>query len=250
MHMLQPAATAILPASTFVAMPPEPTSDAEPPAIASISGVMPVTSGMNLAVRVARWIGGVQTIDVGEQHEAVGARHLGDARREPVVVAVADLGGRHGVVLVDDRDRAELEQRIERAARIQVAAPLFGVAEGQQHLRDRAVVLLEHFLPRVRETNLADGRRGLAFLELELAGREPELAPAERDGAGGDDHDFLPAGTHRRDVRGERLEPCAIDAARRFLDEQRRSDLHYDPLGTGEACPAACSRGCAHAIAN
>ncbi len=250
MHMLQPAATAILPASTFVAMPPEPTSDAEPPAIASISGVMPVTSGMNFAVGVARWIGRVQTIHVGEQHEAVGARHLGDARREPVVVTIADLGCGHGVVLVDDRDRAEPQQRIERAARIQVATPHFGVAEGEQHLRDRAFVLLEHFLPRVRKTNLPDGRCGLAFLEFELAGREPELAPAQCDGAGGDDHDFLTAGTHRREVRGEGLQPRAIDAARRFLDEQRRPDLHYDPLGTGEACPAACSCGCAHAIAN
>ena len=34
---------------TLVAMPPEPTSDAEPPAIASISGVMRVTSGINVA---------------------------------------------------------------------------------------------------------------------------------------------------------------------------------------------------------
>ena len=201
-------------------------------------------------MRVTRWIGGVETIDIGEQHEAVGARHLRDARGKPVVVAVADLGGRHGVVLVDDRDRAELEQRIERAARVQVATALFGVAEGQQHLRDGAVVLLEHFLPCVREADLANGRRRLAFLELELAGREPELAPAERDGAGGDDHDFLAAGPHRRDVRGQGLEPRAIDAARRFLDEQRRTDLHDDPLRTGEAGPAACSRGCAHAIAN
>ena len=49
---------------------------------------------------------GVEPVDVGEQHQAVGADHGGDARRQPVVVAVADLGGRHRVVLVDDRHRA------------------------------------------------------------------------------------------------------------------------------------------------
>ncbi len=65
-------------------------------------------SGMNSRLRVARRIGGVEAVDVGQQHQAVGARHLRDARGQPVVVAVADLGGGHGVVLVDDRDRAEL----------------------------------------------------------------------------------------------------------------------------------------------
>ena len=35
---------------------------------------------------------------------------VGDQRGQPVVVAEADLGGRHRVVLVDDRQDAELEQ--------------------------------------------------------------------------------------------------------------------------------------------
>ncbi len=39
MHMWQPAETAIFAAMIFVAMPPEPTSDMDRPAIASISGV-------------------------------------------------------------------------------------------------------------------------------------------------------------------------------------------------------------------
>ena len=51
-------------------------------------------------------IGGVQAVDIREQHQAIGARHLRHARGQPVVVAVANLGGRHGVVFVDDRDGA------------------------------------------------------------------------------------------------------------------------------------------------
>jgi hypothetical protein len=44
-----PAASAILPASILVRMPPRDSSDAAPPAIASISGVMASTTGMKLS---------------------------------------------------------------------------------------------------------------------------------------------------------------------------------------------------------
>ena len=67
-------------------------------------------------------------------------RHLRHPRGQAVVVAVADLGGRHRVVLVDDRHRAQRQQRVEGAARIQIAAALLGVARGQQNLRHRDVV--------------------------------------------------------------------------------------------------------------
>ena len=76
------------------------------PAMASISGVMWRTSRMKRGAGILVGIGGVQAIDVRQQHQAVGAGHLRHARRQPVVVAVADLGGRHRVVLVDDRQRA------------------------------------------------------------------------------------------------------------------------------------------------
>ena len=215
-HMLQPAATAIFAASTLVAMPPEPTSDAEPPAIASISGVMRGTSGMKRRRRVARRIGRVETVDVRQQHQAIGADHLRDARREPVVVAIADLGGRDRVVLVDDGDRAEPQQRRQRVARIQVAPPLLGVAERQQHLRDRVTVLLEHFLPCMREPDLADRRRGLAFLEL-AACRARVRGGAARARSRPTKRARRPAracATRSRSV-GQRLEPVSIETARR-----------------------------------
>ena len=47
--MLQPAASAILPASILVIMPPEPSPETGLPAIASISGVISLTSGMTVA---------------------------------------------------------------------------------------------------------------------------------------------------------------------------------------------------------
>ena len=135
MHMWQPAPTAIFAAAILVAMPPLPTAEAEPPAIASISRRDALDLGMNSGRGVAVGIAGVQAVDVGEQHQAVGARHLRHARGQPVVVAVADLGGRDRVVLVDDRDRAQRQQRLERGARIQVARRCSLSSQRQQHLR-------------------------------------------------------------------------------------------------------------------
>ena len=82
------------------------------PAIASISGVICAhLDGPACAARAAARRSGVEAVDVGEQHQAVGAHHAGDAGRQAVVVAVADLGGRDRVVLVDDRHRALRQQR-------------------------------------------------------------------------------------------------------------------------------------------
>ena len=134
MIMAVPAAVAILPASSLVRMPPRDSSEAAAPAIASISGVMRSTTGMKLRVRVERRRRGVEPVDVGEQHQQVGAHHGRDARGQPVIVAIADLGGRDRVVLVDDRHRLHLEQRRDGGARVEIAAALLGVAERHQDL--------------------------------------------------------------------------------------------------------------------
>ena len=133
MTMCVPAASAIFAASILVFMPPFDSSVPASPAIASISGVIAVTTSRMLAARVvAAGRRGVEPVDVGEQHQAVGAHHGGDARRQAVVVAVADLGGRDRVVLVDDGQRAERQQRLDGVARVEVAAALLGVAERQR----------------------------------------------------------------------------------------------------------------------
>ena len=67
--------------------------------------------------------------DVRQQQQAIRAGHLRDPRRQSIVVAVADLGGGHRVVLVDDRQRAELEQLGQRGARIEIAPAALAVFE-------------------------------------------------------------------------------------------------------------------------
>ena len=69
----------------------------------------------------------VEAVDVGQQHQQVGARHRGDAGGEAVVVAVADLGGGDGVVLVDDRHAAPFQELADGRAGVEIAPPLLGV---------------------------------------------------------------------------------------------------------------------------
>ena len=142
-----------------------PTPDA--PAIASISGVMRATSGDVLGACVALRRLVVEPVDVGQQHQEIGAHHGGDARGEPVVVAVADLGGRDRVVLVDHRHAAPFQQLGDGRARVEIAAALFGVAERDQHLAGGDAVRAERLRPGARQRDLADRGGGLAVLELE-----------------------------------------------------------------------------------
>ena len=78
--------------------------------------------GDELGRRVAAGIGREEPVEVGQQHEHVGAHEVGHERGEPVVVAEADLVVGHRVVLVDHRHAAELEQADERLAGVQVLA--------------------------------------------------------------------------------------------------------------------------------
>ena len=107
--------------------------------------------------RIAPRVGGVEAVDVGQQHQLVGLDHLGDARGQAVVVAEADLGGRHGVVLVDHRDAAEAEQRVQRGARVEVAAAVLGVVQRQQQLRGGQTAA--RTAPRSRPAPGGSGRR-------------------------------------------------------------------------------------------
>ena len=116
----QPAPTAIRAASSLVRIPPEPWLEPGPPAMSQCSRLSSVTSSICRAVAVDARVGRVEPVDVRQQHETFGADHLRDARGKPIVVAVAQLLRRDGVVLVHDGHRAVTEQREQRLARVQV----------------------------------------------------------------------------------------------------------------------------------
>ena len=61
----------------------------------------------------------VQPVDIGQEDQKIRSDQLGDACREAVIVAIADLVRGDGVVFVDDGDGAQLHQCVQRGTRIQ-----------------------------------------------------------------------------------------------------------------------------------
>ncbi len=168
---------------------------------------------------------GEHALHLGQEDEQPRPRQHGDLRRKRVVVAERDLVCRGRVVLVHDRDGAELEQRVERAAGVQVGRALGHVGRGQEDLGRGDPLRAERVVPRRLEAGLAE--RG-GRLELRHAARPPgqaEPRQAERDRAGGDD-------AHRgagANDRGDLACPVAQNAPahlRAWPHDQGRSELH------------------------
>ena len=104
--------------------------------------------GLDLAGRSRRRTGCVARRDRAPDRRCRGRRrrragsagrsdHLRDARREPVIVAVAQLVGGDAVILVDHRQRLWREQHLDRRARVEPAPAPLGIVDGQQQLRGR-----------------------------------------------------------------------------------------------------------------
>ena len=93
---------------------------------------------------------------VGEQHEQVGADQVRDQRGEPVVVAVADLVVGDGVVLVDDRHDAEVEEAPQRLARVEVLRAHAEVVGREQHLAREQPVPAQDRAEALDQPRLAD----------------------------------------------------------------------------------------------
>ncbi len=174
-------------------MPPDPTAEAERPAMASISGVTAVTRAMKRAsgLRFGSAVNRPSTSESSTRQSARG--HLRHAGAQAIIVAVADLGRGHRVVLVDDRQCPQGQQRFQRGPRIQIALPLLAVLQRQQHLRHGDTMLAQQLLVGMGQADLPDGRRGLALIQPQRPRGKPQLASAQRNGAGGHQDDLLSA---------------------------------------------------------
>ncbi len=154
----------------------------------------------------------IEPLDVGEQHEQVCVEQVRDQGGEPVVVADPDLVGGHGVVLVDHREDAELEQAVEGPLGVAVVRPTHHVVGGEQHLPDGDAVPGERLRVAVHQDALTDARCCLLGGQVARTSREPERHEPGRDGARGHQDDLVPGcpmGCQRIDqgVDGLALEP-------------------------------------------
>ena len=150
-----PAPVAIRAASTLVVMPPVPTPDGPGGSDGDRGEVLLRPHDRDQARPVAAGRAVVEAVDVGEQDQQVGVDEVGDQRGEPVVVAEADLGGGDGVVLVDDRHDAELEQLGEGLVGVAVVGAPGHVVDGEQHLAGHDAVPGELLLVAVGQQALA-----------------------------------------------------------------------------------------------
>ena len=196
---------------------------------------------------IAAGIGRIEPLHVGQQHQSPGANQLGHARREAIVVADPDLLGDHGVVLVDHRDDAQAQQRLDGGACVQPAAAHLGVVAGQQDLGAGQSVRLKRRLPRPHQRRLAGGGGGLFLRQAETLA-QAQAATAQGHGAGRHHQHLLAAGSQARHVGGEIGEPLSVRRAVR-ADQQGGADLDDDALGRRQFVHGAQSSGFAPSAA-
>jgi hypothetical protein len=87
---------------------------------------------------------GVEPIDVREQHQKVRADHGGNTGCKAIVVAIADLAGRHCVVLVDHGHGPHFKELQRRGAGVEIAPPLLRVREGHEDLPGGDAMVRQH----------------------------------------------------------------------------------------------------------
>ncbi len=165
-------------------------------------------------VRVEARIGGEHARGVGEQHEQVGVHEVGDERGEAVVVAEADLVVGDGVVLVHDRDHAELEQAHQRLPGVQVLTALDEVVRDEQHLRGHETVRREDVVVGAHEAALTDRGERLQRRQVDGPLGQAERGDPGRHGARGDDDDVVAVDAQLRDLVTELLDRGDVDRHR------------------------------------
>ena len=192
-----------------------------------------------------RWMAVEHAVDVRQKHEQIGTEERGHERRETVVVAEAraQLLDADGVVFIDDRDHAVIEQGAKRVADVEIAGPVLHVVGHQEHLRGVPLAAAKHPLVGLDEAALPDRRHGLQMGELPGPRRQAHPAHARPDGAGADEHDPPALGQKGLELPAERLDPGDIEQAV-APGEHAGADLHDDESGgVGEGPARRISHG-------
>ena len=135
-------------------------------------------------------------------------------RRQRIIVAEFQFIHRDGVVLVNDRDDAALQQLVDRHQRVLHALAVREVVPGEQNLRHANAVGRKRFVVRLHEKRLADSCGGL-FLVQHLGPRAVAKG-GEACGhcAGGNEQHLMTVLLQLRQLRRKKTYFIRIQAAR------------------------------------
>ena len=210
-------------------MPPRPRAPGRVPAALLDVGVDGLHQVQQAGVGMFPGVLIEEAVDVGEEHQEVGAHQVADQGGQVVVVPELQLVGGHGVVFVDDGHHLPAQQGEEGVPGVQEAGPGFQVVVGQEDLGHLEADLGKGQLVGVHHDALAGGGHGLGLGDARGAGRKPQLAAARGDGPGRDQDELpvpgaagAPISPTRRWMRGW-LRPSA--AVRTALPSLRTTRL-------------------------
>ena len=207
-------------------MPPLPRAVPAPPATASSAASTSTISSMSDASASSRGSAvNSPAVSVSSTSRSAPTR-CDDQRGEAVVVAEADLVVGDGVVLVDDRHHAEVEQAPQRLARVQVLRAHAEVVRREQHLAGDEPVRAEDRAEALHQARLADRGDRLQRADVGRARRSmPERGQAGGDRARAHEHDLVPGGTAPPRARRRACASAASSSSPCVRRDRRRADL-------------------------
>ena len=142
--------------------------------------------GLNeLGIRVTARVTVIQAVDVREQDQQIRRDGRRYDCRERIVVADDDLIRGDRVVLVDDRQCAELKQARERIVKVRLAATALGqIRRGDEQLRHDVIILRKQLVVNIHQLTLPDRGRSLLGGHVLRPRGQAQLADAHADRAG------------------------------------------------------------------
>ena len=137
---------------------------------------------------------------------------VGDERGDAVVVAEADLVVGDGVVLVDDRHAAELEQPGQRSAGVEVLAPAHEVVRDEEHLRGDDAVTDRARRGRAPSAGVCPAAASACNVAMS-AGRavRPSAATPADTAPDDDDEDLVTVGPQGGDLLAQPRDRAMVD---------------------------------------
>ncbi len=170
--------------------------------------------GDQLRIRIIARIGGVEALLIGEQQQLIRPAQNGGQRREVVVIADFDLSGSHGIVLVDHRHNAVIQQRTQGIAGVEEALAVLHIGTRQQHLAHVDPVDGEELLPELDQAALPDRSQQLLGSDGSGQLRITQVLASGGDRPGGDNNNTMPCGMQLRALAYQLYNMGAVQAAR------------------------------------